>query len=277
MAQYDFLTEDAKCLRGLPVEKCGVMLYPAKMERFEDFTACKEAFTLRLGTLPVKYAIKEYLDATFSFDNDLLQKGEKVSGLFMKAVTMLLIATRQNYDGKPISDYIDLKGNANGDVAVDCIKLWQDGKIVKITPHQYSVYLRPTIAKQNGLKLPDESQNIDLIRANEERQELKQGNQKLDLNLHDLVASVAYQSNVRENDIWQWTVREFEARKRAIDREKRYMLYGQAELSGFVSFKKGNPAPSWCYDAIDDSLGTMSLKELTNTVGGAVKINDNKE
>ena len=35
-----------------------------------------------------------------------------------------------------------------------------------------------------------------------------------------------------------------------------------------VTFKKGNPAPSWEFDVLDDSLGTVSLSELGNRVRG---------
>ena len=76
------------------------------------------------------------------------------------------------------------------------------------------------------------------------------------------IASVAYQSGIRERDINEWTVREFENRRKAIQRDKRYQMYGTAELSGMVSFKKGNPAPCWEFDIKADECGTMPLSEI---------------
>lgn len=62
-------------------------------------------------------------------------------------------------------------------------------------------------------------------------------------------------------------MREFENRRKAIERDKKYTLFGQAEMSGMVSFKNGNPYPSWCYDSIDESMGTMTTTALAKQNG----------
>ena len=130
-----------------------------------------------------------------------------------------------------------------------------------MTAREFSNIIRPLIAEQNGLKLPDESENAELVK-DAELLAKADNDISLDINTDDLIASVAYQSGIRERDINEWTVREFENRRKAIQRDKRYQMYGTAELSGMVSFKKGNPAPCWEFDIKADECGTMPLSEI---------------
>lgn len=246
--------------QGNPVPMLGLTFYPITMRHYEEFLSCKDAIILRMTTLPVKYVVKDYLSAVFSFELDSLKETGKPVGLFQKALKMMTLSLRIESD--IISDKSIQMKEENGEVVLKEILVTQGNKTVSISPLDFSQRIRQLIAEQNGLELPDESQNVDLVLANEQRKRLKQSNVKLDQNPDHLIASVAYQSKCRESEIWNWTVREFELRKDAIERDKNYMLYGQAEMSGMVSFKNGNPAPSWCYDILDDSLGTMSLSAL---------------
>ncbi len=130
-----------------------------------------------------------------------------------------------------------------------------------------STKIRSLIARQNGIELPDENESVDLAKAQAEMNELKNGAVKLNPSIDTLISSVAYNSRVSEREISDWTILEFENRRKAIERDKRYMLYSQAEMGGMVSFKKGNPYPSWCYDTIDETAGTMSLSQLQEQNG----------
>lgn len=85
--------------------------------------------------------------------------------------------------------------------------------------------------------------------------------------MDDMISSVAYLSHVRDVEILDWTVREFENRRRAIDRDKHYMLYASAELSGMVKFPDGNPAQSWLLDTIDTHKGTVPLSKIAQNMG----------
>ena len=40
-------------------------------------------------------------------------------------------------------------------------------------------------------------------------------------------------------------------------------------FTGNVTFKNGNPYPSWCFDTANDTLGTMEYAELAKTLSGA--------
>lgn len=263
------LQEKVAIRKGESITKCGLVFYPIKMSDYELFTACKDALILRMSTLPAKYITKDYLSALFMLELDSIWREGKNVGLFDRAMRLLHISLRIGYDAKEfIGKQLTLEKDGDG-IKITKIALTQDGETKYITPLQFSSSIRPLIAEMNGLELPNEKDNVDLVRAAEQKQHLEQnGKLCLKQSVDDLIASVAYQSRVRERDIYDWTVREFELRRNAIQRDKRYMLYGQAEMSGMVTFKDGNPAPSWCFDAIDESLGTMTLSQLQENMKG---------
>lgn len=247
---------------GSPVPLLGLTFYPILMKDYDEFIACKDAITLRLGTLPVKYLAMDYFSAIFAFEIDTMQATKKAIGLFSKVIRMLQLSLRIDCDNEEFSKWISY-GKRNDEICIDHIEIHQDEKTVCITPSDISGQIRGLIADLNGLELPDEGENLDLVIANEQKKEfLARGQKRLKHSINDLISSVAYHSRCRESEVLSWTVREFEARRSAIDRDKRYMLYGQAEMGGMVTFKNGNPAPSWCYEVYDDSLGTQSLSEL---------------
>lgn len=251
--------------QGAPITLCGLTFYPILMENYEEFLSCKEAFTLRQGTLPAKYLSFDFLSALFVYDRDLIQDGEKAAGLFERVLRMLYLSLRIGYDLQKAAKSILLQEGR-----LSRLSFTQLGTTTEITPRMFADEIRPLIAMQNGLELPREEENVELVQAAEQKKTLSEISD-LKMSTDDLIASVAYQSRVAEKEINGWTVREFENRRRAIDRDKRYMLCGSAEMSGAVTFKKGNPAPSWCFDRIDDSLGTIGTSELIKTLDGVAE------
>lgn len=248
---------------GLPVTQLGLTFYPITMVNYEDFLKYQNAITLRMSTLPVKYMIKNYFSALFSMDMDSLKETGEPIGFLAHFMRLLHLSLRIGSESQPENAFE--YAEENGEITITALHVMQNGNLVSLTPLEISSKVRNIIADMNGLILPDENENIDLIIANEQRKaffEQQSGAKPLKQSIDDLIASVAYESGCREKDVMEWTVREFELRKNAIDRSKRYAMYGQAELGGMVTFKKGNPAPSWCYDVLDDTLGTMSLSEL---------------
>ena len=265
-----FSTTDRKVLirQGKPIEELGLTFYPIQMCHYEEFLMCKDALSLRLSTLPVKYAVKDYLNAIFALELDSVKdKGENV-GLFTRAIALLMLSLR--IDGS-IKDFIEkqiiFRQVGEGDFKIDRIVLTQNNKTVEIQSVDFSTKLRTLIAEQNGVELPEEDLNPELVKSQEELDKLNGSKVKLNASIDSLIASVAYNSRVSEREIDDWTVREFENRRKAIERDKKYTLYGQAEMSGMVSFKKGNPFSSWCYDSIDESMGTMSTSALAKQNG----------
>ena len=147
------------------------------------------------------------------------------------------------------------------------IEVTQDGKTAQISPVDFTTTVRPLIAEQNGIELPDESQNPDILQTEQLMQEEQASKIKFDLKT--MIASVASASHVRQRDIDDWTVMEFETQKQALDRKINYMVFTQAEMSGMVKFPRGNPYPSWCFDRADTLTNALiTVDEMQNKYKG---------
>lgn len=255
---------------GEPITVCGLKLYPIRMPFYEDFLACRDAICLRLSSLPAKYAVQDYLSAIFAMEIDAQRQKDSIGhGLFGRVMRFFVLSLQLNEETADLSQIVRYSID-NGTIKIQSLSILQEGSAKEITPLQFSSQIRKALAEINGLELPDEAENAELIADNEMRKELlNRGKKSLNQNIDDQIASVAYLSGAREADILTWTVREFELRRRAIDRDKNYTMYGQAELSGMVSFKHGNPAPSWCFDAVDNDLGSVSMEDMQKTLSGA--------
>lgn len=269
---FDWVARKTAIRQGKPIEELGLTFYPIKMSFYEQFLACKDALLLRQSTLPVKYISCNFLDAVFRYEIDTVNEGKSGSGMFYRLMLLLAMSLGIDID---IGEYL-----ANGNIAIKTDKNGKETLVIKMTQREgespveisskdFSQKIRPLIAEQNGLELPDEAENNELVEAEKEMRQLQQGDVTLNGNIGDLLSTVAYLSNVRETEIDEWTIREFESRKRAIDRTKNYTLYRQAELSGMVTFKKGNPYPSLYFDAIDTNKGVMPLADMAKQMGGA--------
>lgn len=256
--------------RGEPITESELTFYPITMDYYDVFIQCKNALILRQSSLPVRYLSMDYLSALFTLEIDELKSGKEPSQVFLKVMTLLHLSLRIGLNVEELYKNIEVSIEKDK-IRLKHILIKQNEKIVKFTPLDFSTRFRQIIAEQNGLELPDEAENIALVQDNEKLKELNNKGKSLNVNLDDLIASVAYQSKVSEKEIMTWTVREFENRKKAIDRDKRFMLCGQAEMSGMVSFKNGNPAPSWQFDVLDNSLGTMESSKLQKTLSGVAE------
>lgn len=256
--------------RGEPITESELTFYPITMDYYDVFIQCKNALILRQASLPVRYLSMDYLSALFTLEMEELKSGKESSQVFLKVMTLLHLSLRIGLNVEELYKNIEVSIEKDK-IRLKHILIKQNEKIVKFTPLDFSTRFRQIIAEQNGLELPDEAENIALVRDNEKLKELNNKGKSLNVNLDDLIASVAYQSKVSEKEIMTWTVREFENRKKAIDRDKRFMLCGQAEMSGMVSFKNGNPAPSWQFDVLDNSLGTMESSKLQKTLSGVAE------
>ena len=261
--------------RGEPIRECGLDLFPITMDHYEDFIQCKDALVIRLSSLPVRYVSYDYLSAIFALEMDALANSNSLStgGLFFRLMRLFGLSVRIDMTAELLNQSIYYRVNG-GDIFIDTIEINQTGadgnpNTARITPFQFSSVLRPLIAAQNQIVLPDESENAELVEAYDKKKEIAQRGVALKTDLDDLVSAVAYHSGVSDAEIMDWNVRDFENRRRAIERDKRYMLYAQAEMGGMVTFKNGNPYPSWCFDAADDTLGTMEYAELAKTLSGA--------
>lgn len=258
-----------KIRKDEPIEVCGLTLYPLTMEHYEKFLNMKSVLSIRLSALPVQYMSYDYLNAIFKMDMDNASSGKNVNTpLFSTVLYLFELALRiaPEQMEKSIKIYL------TKDHLIDQLSVMQNGKLVFLKSYEFSKKIRPVIAMQNSVELPDESANKDLIEAGIQKMQFHSQNESdIEFDVEKMISSVSYLSHVREKEIYEWTIREFENRRQAIDRDKHYMLYSQAEMSGFVKFKKGNPFPSWCFDKNSDSIGSMSLDEVQKTFGNTTQ------
>lgn len=263
--------QDRKTLirSGQPIEALELTFYPITMAQYDEYLLCREALSLRLAALPVEYAFMDYLSALWAAEVDAVKARSVRTGMFEHALRLLYMSLRIDYDFTDVLQHHIKLRETDGALAIEYLSITQNGNTVRITPHVFSMQIRPLLAEMNGIELPDESHNIDLVESNEQLKRLKSSGIPLKVSTDDLIASVAYLTHTPIRNIYGWTVRDFELLRRAIDRDKHYMLYAQAEMSGMVKFNKGNPFPSWCYDVSDDSYGTMALSELQSRMGQA--------
>ena len=264
-------------VKGLPIRECGLDFFPITMEHYEDFIQCKEALVVRQATLPVRYVSMDYLSAIFAMEVDALREGDGkgigIGGMFSKLMHLLGMSLRIDITSEMLNENIYYVNNGDRIEIQKMIFTQTDAdgeeRTAEITPFQFSTQIRPLIALQNRIELPDESENTELIEAYEEKKNLESGNVQVNPDIEDLKSTVAYLSGVTDREILSWTIRDFENRKRTIDRVEKHRAYRQAELGGMVSFKNGNPYPSLFFDPIDDSLGTWKFSELGKSLSGA--------
>ena len=239
----------ARIRRGQPIEALGLQFYPITMTDYEEFLECKGVLALRMTSLAkqsFEYITMPFLSALWAVDYDTARATGKPVGMLQRIVLLLCLSLRLGHDeqDKLLHGVYCDRSNPR---SLHHIEVTQDGKTVQINPVDFTTTVRPLIADQNGIELPDESFNPELV---EEEQNIAQEKAaKLHFNIDTLIASVANASGLREGDIDEWTVIEFERRRQAIDRALNYSIYAQAEMSGMVKFKKGNPYQSWCFDS----------------------------
>lgn len=233
-----------KIRRGEPLEWNNLKFYPVTMKDYEEFLDVKNAWLARQSTFPLEYMAMPFLSAVWAMDYDSVRACGKSIGLFERIIRFLYLSLRLEYEAESAFKqiYIDTQNPRE----IKSVTVTQDGNAVTITPKDFAVYVRPLIAEQNGLELPDESYNPELVAA--ERDLARDNSSNLKYDIDTLISSVAYVSGLDEKTIDEWTVLQFERRLHAIERDKNFTLYRQAEMSGMVKFKKGNPFPSWCFD-----------------------------
>lgn len=242
---------------GEAIEQCGLTFYPILMSDFDAYMACKDVIELRMTSLPARYMVMDYTSALFAMEVD-----EQHSGLFAKFITLLLLSLRIDIEEANLDESIFYTVQ-NDKPSFSHIRITQNGNTVDLTSKDLSFKVRQLLADMNGLKLPDEAENIELVRDREQLAQYNRRNQrKLDVNVTALIASVAYAYKLRIKDIMQWTVYEFEQAQKAITRSRNNLIYTMCELSGEVKFKGGNPYPSWEFDAVADN----SLMKVDNII-----------
>ena len=257
-------------VRGDPILWNGLTLFPILVRDFEKFESAKPGIMLSQKTLPAKFAGMRYLEALFTLDMENLQHGEPPVGLFARAIRFLTLALRlpeeERADGS-VAFPLEIQVSAENQAKLSAMAIHMGEQVTAITPRDFAK-LRPLLARQNGLELPDEAHNAELEAAEQDLDAA--GGLNLDVNYEDLIYSVAVQSGVDAEQVFGWTIRKFHKVKAAIDRGLGYQLAYLATASG-AKYKNGNPWPSWMFDrrkGLSKALIPMAnfQKQLNGTV-----------
>ena len=263
---------------GEPIRFKTLYLYPLTVKDYELLWSCESALTIRMATLPVTYAIMRYPEALFAIaidGKDVVVNGEVVARAndWVRFLMLLCASLRIPLEQMRNAIGFNVDKNDKRRLAFVTVKQFMETEEnLEALDVSDLLELREIIAKLNGRKLPDESENAELAQADVDIR--SQSGIRLDINLDSLLASVARDQRIRIKDLLPWTIYEFELIRSAIERERRFTVYGIGENSGMVKFPKGNPFPSIFFDKPAESSAVISASEFTSRINGAVHATD---
>ena len=238
----DFLSD----LLGTPEEWNGLLAYPVQMKDYPLFLAARECVSTAQQTWPVPWCTVKYFDGLIGM------------GLLPRLALLLKLVFR-------LPEELTVYSRVKEDKIVSLL-VAQGDRRAEITPKNFPS-LRELIARQNGIELPDEMANPELVQA---RNDLAQGGTPLKASLEDLICSVALKARVSPGEIAEWTVRRRQAIERAIDRSDGHWMASVTIAAG-GKFKGGNPFPSWKYDREEGLVGVEPLSALSGRLSGSVE------
>lgn len=238
----------AETILGMPQDWNGLTVYPVQMRDYPLFLAARESITAIQQSWPFPWSTVSYLE------------GLTGVGLLPQLCAMLKLSLRL-----PGGDTLPIYPRTEGEKLVSLLVVQGDRR-GEITRKNFGS-LRALLARQNGLELPDERANLELLEA---RRDLSGGGVPLKADLEDLIYSVALKSRTSPGEIMGWTVRRFQRMERAIDRSEGHRM-ASISLAAGGKFKGGNPYPSWKFDREEELVGVESLSTLSGRLSGAVE------
>lgn len=263
---------------GQPIRYRSLYVYPLTVNDYELLWGCEPALTIRLSTLPVVYAIKSYSEALFAIavaGENVVVNGEVVArpSDWVRFLSLLCASCRIPLNAMRASIGFNVDNQDKTKLRSMSIRqLAENEEISELLSVEDLNNLRQIIAEMNGRKLPDESENAELAQA--EIDIRTSGTTTLDFSLDSLLASVARDQRVRIRDLYEWTIYEFELIRAAIERERKFTVFGIGENSGMVKFPKGNPYPSIFFDKPAGQQAVIDASEFTSRISGAVQATD---
>ena len=257
---YNPFTEQKITVKGLD-------FFPITMRHYTDWLDASPALTLRLSTLPQEIAALPWVSALFAMELSSVASGKQL-GIFYRIAKIICISLRLDPD--KIDNHIRFITNGEGLNCLAQIIIIPNpddaSSAVSFAPLEMNL-VRQAIADLNGAELPDEGENTDLIDARKQMAEIS--SMHLEYDLLGLLDSVAAVCNCRISDMSDWTILEFEQRRKTADRILRFVVNGISEGSG-ASWKHGNPTPSWIFDRTEDKyMGFTPIGDFMQKVGSS--------
>lgn len=232
---------------GKSEEWNGLTVYPILMKDYPLFLAAKESITAVQQSWPMPWSVVPYLEGLIGV------------GLLPRLCAMLKLAFRLGGDALPV--YPRIEGEK-----ITSLVVVQGDRQAEITKKNFPS-IRDLIARQNGLELPDERANLEILEA---QRDLASGGLLLKADLEDLICSVALKSHTPLEETLEWTVRRFQKTERAIDRSEGHSMAAITIAAG-GKFKNGNPYPSWKYDREEEMVGVEALSSLSERLSASVE------
>lgn len=266
------IRESAKT--GKPYNAFGLLIYPLTVKQYDAFMACESALTIRMSSLPVVYATKTYAQAMFSMCMDESLQDSPVRGCWAKFLWLLCKSLHIDEENLSVQvKHVVDKGDKFNLTALIITQYTSEAEnVIRLGASQIG-QIREIIAELNGRHLPDESENLELVQADEDIR-LLNGTVSLDVDTDDLIASVASYQRKRIYEIEEWTIWEFEKIRDAMERERRFTVTNIGEMSGMVKWERGNPFPSLFFNKKKENLGVVSAEAFQRRVSGAVQTVD---
>ena len=229
--------------RNTPVVYEGLTFHPLLVEDYPIFNAGKASYELMLSSLrDPKLARLNWCACLWELDRQC-EKQTGIRGYFLEvALYVMATALRLNaaYDGS-----FPMRPVFAEDGTLSAIMIGSPSDCELLNMMQMD-NVRQIIAAQNGYEIPDENWNPELVKAAQEN--ASRNTTDIDFDFETLVYSVAFQCRVRVDDVYGWSIREFEKMQEAIERDIMYRLCANVELTGSAKFNKGNPYPSWKFN-----------------------------
>ena len=248
-----------------PVDTEGFRLYPVLVDEYEEYLLARPAIEFMHQSLPRVVLNMPILQAYYLLDIQSINDEQIPTGLMERAVLFLSLALRIG-QGLPVEKRITLfRPKIDSRTGrLKSLMFTPDGEeICEITPAMFQ-RMRPILAAQNGIEIPEEDANPELVWAEQER--IRQNAPELDASPESLIATVAALSGADEKDIYDWPIAKLLNRQRALSRILDYVICGIGEAQG-TKWKKGNPVPSPFFDrAKTESAAKVALEEFA---GGA--------
>jgi hypothetical protein len=232
-------------------------VYPITMRHYEELHESILCLTLMQKKFGIELASMPYLRMLLYLSNEEVNLLAMLSKVLSLSLHIKEEQIRLKFDNGKAS-LLFLDGEA------------ENANIIETVSELRFSKLRRIIAEQNSIKLPNEKANLEILESEEDLAAMNSLN--LNVDFADLFFSVATYCGLSTEAMLDMTIFEFEKRVSAVSRISKYEMFGQGEMSGFVSFKNGNPYPSWCFDKTEDGLhGTIPLAQFEKRVSNVVE------
>lgn len=260
-----------------PVTVEGIKLYPVRVSESLAFEFGRMALECVQQSLPVAYLSVPLLTAFYQMDLEALQTTGQVSGWMSSAIALLFLCLRLGEGMEPMERAkrtLILPDENNSQKLREIRFLTEEGP-VSVTPRTFA-RLRPVIAAQNGIRLPSDTANPEILKM--EAMMAKKELEGLEIRLSDKVIFAAQGCGLPEEEVWGWPILKLDRNVEILRRRLDYLAVTTGQMSGMVSFKDGNPVPSPYWGRKRSGLASMqSLGSVGNGAAeNAVKAHENQ-